>query len=312
MTCCATSRSISSGSTAMASPCTTSGRPAGATCPASATTSFSRWCRPGRGGELATTIEAGYRSLPPTWDEGTEDKIARMLLDVFRHKKGAGADMEPLKPTVGEILASPKTLTYQLLGHSPDYPGYGYDDIIEVSHRVPGLEALMRQAMVLHNQYRWDRTKVRAIEVGQLHDDDFVVVYHPRSYDVVQFIRRVRGGRRTRAARPAPLPRRAPVTPFCRSTSGAASPSCRAWRRWPVAGRARLHERRSHPERGVLLVAHDGQGDRGADGIRQRLYTELGLDQLALLAAQRALAKAGRQPEKESAPCCSCRAPARR
>ena len=93
----------------------------------------------------------------------------------------------------GEILANPKNLTYHLLAYDPDYPGYGYDDIIEFSHRVPELEALMRQAMVLHNQYRWDRAKTRLTEVGQLHDDDFVVVFHPRSDDVLQFIRRVKG-----------------------------------------------------------------------------------------------------------------------
>jgi 3-oxoacyl-[acyl-carrier-protein] synthase-3 len=251
------------------------------------------------GGEQASTIEAGYRALPPTWDEGTEDKVARMLLDVFRHKKGAGAEMEPLKPTVGEILASPKTLTYQLLGHNPDYPGYGYDDIIEVSHRVPELEALMRQAMVLHNQYRWDRTKVRAIEVGQLHDDDFVVVYHPRSYDVVQFIRRVRGGRRTRAARPVPLPSRTPVTPF---------PPVDVRQRFAVMPRleALASCKGEHVCTNDDLIRNaaycwspmTAKEIESRTGIRQRLYTELGLDHLALLAAQRALAKSGRQPDE--------------
>ena len=67
----------------------------------------------------------------------------------------------------------------------------------------------MRQAMVLHNQYRWDRAKTRVTEVGKLHDDDFVVVFHPRSDDVLQFIRRVKGvqrvrPRQARAARVAP------------------------------------------------------------------------------------------------------------
>jgi 3-oxoacyl-[acyl-carrier-protein] synthase III len=251
------------------------------------------------GGELATTIEAGYRALPPTWEEGTEDKIARMLLDVFRHKKGAGAEMEPMKPTVGEILAAPRTLTYQLLVHNPDFPGYGYDDIIEVSHRVPELEALTRQAMVLHNQYRWDRTTVRAIEVGQLHDDDFVVVYHPRSYDVAQFIRRVRGGRRSRPARPAPLPSRPPTTPFA---------PVDVRRRFAVM--PRLEALASC--KGEQVCTNDDLIRNAAycwspmnskeiearTGIRQRAYTELGLDQLALRAAERALAKSGRRPEE--------------
>ena len=79
----------------------------------------------GRGARLTAAIEAGYRALPPTWDEGTEDKICRILLDIFRHKKGAGDELPPIKPTVGEILANPKNLTYHLLAYDPDYPGYG-------------------------------------------------------------------------------------------------------------------------------------------------------------------------------------------
>jgi hypothetical protein len=45
------------------------------------------------GTELTAAIEAGYRALPPSFDEGTEDKISRILLDIFRHKKGAGAEL---------------------------------------------------------------------------------------------------------------------------------------------------------------------------------------------------------------------------
>src|SRR2546427_104691 len=143
-----------------------------------------------------------------------EEKISRILLDISRHKKGAGAELPPIKPTVAEILANPKNLTYHLLAYNPDYPGYGWDDIIEYAHRVPEVEALMRQTMVLHNQYRWDRAKTRVIEVGKLHDDDFVVVFQPRSSDVLQFIRRVKGGRRLRPRRPAPLESRPPARPF--------------------------------------------------------------------------------------------------
>src|SRR5882672_10380501 len=112
--------------------------------------------KPWEGRELAATIEDGYRALPPSFDEGTEDKIARVLLDVFRHKKGAGAEL-PAKPT---------SLTYHLLAYDPDYPGYGWDDIIEYTHRVPELEALMRQTMMLHNQYRWDRIIVWRISAS--------------------------------------------------------------------------------------------------------------------------------------------------
>ena len=251
------------------------------------------------GGEAAATIEGAYRALPATWDEATENKIARMLLDAFRHKKGAGAEMSPLKPTVAEALASPRSLTYQLLAHSPDYPGYSYEDIIEATHWVPELEALTRQAMVLHNQYRWDRTKVRAIEVGQLRDDDFVVVYHPRGYDVLEFIRRIRGGRRTRQARPAPRPASAPVRPY---------PAVDVQRRFAVMPRLEAlacckGECVCTNEDLIRNAAYSWSAMTAKEieertGIRQRVYTELDLDQIALRAAEGALAKAGRRPEE--------------
>ncbi|MBI4270232.1 MAG: ketoacyl-ACP synthase III [Candidatus Rokubacteria bacterium] len=260
------------------------------------------------GAELTATIEAGYRALAPSWDEGAEDRISRILLDVFRHKKGAGDELPAIKPTVSEILANPKSLTYHLLAWDPDYPGYGWDDIIEHSHRVPELEALMRQAMVLHNQYRWDRGKTRLIEVGKLHDDDFVVVFQPRNDDVLQFIRRVKGGRRARLRRPAAAAARPPVAPYP-----------------PIDVRARF---RVMPRIEALAVYRGEHACTNDDlirnsaycwspmtakeieektGIVERRYTELDLDHCALLAAQGALAKSGRRAEEIGAVLfCSC------
>src|SRR5204863_77171 len=86
------------------------------------------------------------------------------------------AELEPIKPTVGEILANPRNLTYHLVVHNPDFPGYGHDDIIECTHPVPELEALLRQMMVLHNQFRWNRDRMRVIEVGKMADDDIGAV----------------------------------------------------------------------------------------------------------------------------------------
>ena len=102
---------------------------------------------PWDGAEPAATVEGGYRALRPTWDEAAEDKVFRILLDVFRHKKWGGAELPAIKPTPAEILANPKNLTYQLLTWDPDYPGYAHDDILECLHPVPELEALLRQAM---------------------------------------------------------------------------------------------------------------------------------------------------------------------
>jgi len=258
--------------------------------------------------DLASAIESGYRNLVPTWDEGTEDKIFRVLFDVFRHKKGAGAELSAIKPTVSEILTNPRNLTYHLLAHDPDYPGYGWDDIVEYWHRVPELEALMRQTMILHNEYRWDRAKMRVIEVGKLHDDDFVVVYRSRNDEISHFIRRVKSGVRSRPRRPAAVESRPPVEPYP-----------------PVDVRARF---------GVMpkleaLAVYKGETPCTNDdlirnaayswspmtaveieektGIRQRLYTALDLDHISLLAAQAALDKAGRKADEIGAVIfCSC------
>jgi 3-oxoacyl-[acyl-carrier-protein] synthase-3 len=264
--------------------------------------------KPWESAELAAAIETGYRTLVPTWDEGTEDKIFRILLDVFRHKKGAGAELSPIKPTVAEILSNPRNLTYHLLAHDPDYPGYGWDDIVEYWHRVPELEALMRQTMVLHNQFRWDRGKMRVIEVGKLHDDDFVVVYRPRNDDVLQFIRRVKGGRRARPVKPRPAAARPPVAPY---------PPVDVRGRFTVMPRLEALA----VYQGEIACTNDDLIRNAAyswspmtaveiedkTGIRQRLYTALDLDHISLLAAERALAKAGRQPEEIGAVIfCSC------
>jgi 3-oxoacyl-[acyl-carrier-protein] synthase III len=264
--------------------------------------------RPWDGAELVTVIETGYRALAPTWDEGTETKIFTTLLDIFRHKKGAGAELPALKPTVAEILANPKNLTYHLLSYHPDYPRYGHDDLIECAHPVPELEALLRQTMVLHNQYPWDRAKTRLIEVGQLQADDFVVVFQPRSDEVLQFIRRAKGSRRTRPRKPPPAEARPPVAPMP-----------------PVDVRARF---RVMPRLESLAVYRGERACTNDDlirnaawcwspmtaaeirektGIEQRLYSELDLDHMALIAAESALAKARRRPEEIGAVLfCSC------
>ena len=264
--------------------------------------------KPYEGAELAAAIESGYRNLVPTWDEGTEDKIFRVLFDVFRHKKGAGAELSPIKPTVGELLSRPRSLTYHLLAYDPDYPGYGWDDIVEYSHRVPELEALMRQTMVLHNQYRWDRAKMRVIEVGKLHDDDFVVVYRPRNEEVLHFIRRVTGGQRQRLRKPPAVATQAPIEPYPPVDVRA------SFKVMPRLESLAVYQGETPCTNDDLIrnAAYSWSPMTAVEieektGIRQRLYTALDLDHISLLAAQAALAKAGRRPEEIGAVIfCSC------
>jgi len=263
---------------------------------------------PWDGAEVAAAIEARYRSLPPTWDRGTEDKVFDLLLDVFRHKQWAGGELPAIKPTVAEALADPKNLTYHLLDCDPDYPGYGWDDIIECTHEAPELEALLRQAMVLHNQYRWDRRKTRLIEVGKLQPDDFVVLFHPRGEDVLQFVRRARSPRRARLRKPTPAESRKPVQPY---------PPVNVRARFTVMPRLEAlavykGERVCTNDDLIRNAAYcwspmTAEQIRQKTGIEERRYTELDLDHIALLAARAALAKSGRRPEEIGAVIfCSC------
>jgi 3-oxoacyl-(acyl-carrier-protein) synthase III len=166
----------------------------------------------------------------------------------------------------------------------------------------------MRQTMIMHNQYRWDRDRTRVIEVGKLADDDFVVVFQPRNDEVLQFIRRVKGGRRSRLPRPLPAVSRQPVTPF---------PPIDVRARFALQPRiealAVYKGERACTNDDLIRNAAYSWSPMTADeiedktGIRQRLYTELDLDHMSLLAAQKALAKSGRRPEEIGAVLfCSC------
>ncbi len=258
--------------------------------------------------ELSAAVDAGYRSLGTTWDEGVEDKVFRILFDVFRHRKWAGAELPAIKPTVAEALANPRNLTWTLLAYDPDYPGYSWQDIVECHHAVPELEALLRQTMVLHNEYRWDRGKLRLTEVGKLDGDDWVVVFTPRSEDAADFIRRVRTGHRQRTPRPAPAVSERPLTPY---------PPIEVRKRFAVMPRLEALA----VQKGEQVCTNEDLIRNAAwcwspmtaeeihlkTGIAQRLYTDLDLDHLALMAARQALEKSGRRPEEIGAVVfCSC------
>jgi len=259
-------------------------------------------------GPAADALQAGYHGLPPGRDERTEDVVFGILLDVFRSRQTAGVGIEALNPTVGEALARPDTLVCRLLDYAPDYPGYTDDDILGYAHPVPELEALMRHAMVLHDQFRWDREQAELVSVKDLADDDVVVVLHPRNAEVARFIRRGRSGQQRKRVAPRPLPPRSPAAPCA-----------------PVDVRARFTvmprlealavckgERACTNEDLVRNAAYcwspmTAEEIRAKTGIVQRLYTELDLEELALRAARAALVKSGRQPEEIGAVLfCSC------
>jgi len=252
-------------------------------------------------------VKAAYEALPAQWAADVEDRIFGVLFDVFGNRKNHATELPAVKPTVAQILATPSALTFRLRDYDPDYPVYDYTDILDCNEQVPELEALHRWAMVLHNQYPWDRTRVELTAVGELQDDDYVVAFHPRDREVRGFLRRLAVGSTVPVAAPA-RESKPPVTPF---------------KAIDVRGQFRLM-----PRLESLAVVHGDQvctnedlirnsaynwSPMGAEeirektGIEQRRYSTLPLEELALQAGQAALAKAGREPQELGAVLvCTC------
>jgi 3-oxoacyl-[acyl-carrier-protein] synthase-3 len=264
---------------------------------------------PWEGAERAAArIKRGYEVLPSTWNETDEDDIFNILFNAFLHEKHVSAELPVIKPTVAELMENPSNRTFELLGHDPDYPAFGYDDIIEARQDTPELEALTRQAMVLHNQYLWDAGKTRLTEIAKIPDDHFVVVFQPRTQDVLRFIARVKEGSRPRRGLPEPAPSARPLRPF---------PPVEVAKRFAVMPRIEslaVYEGEHACSNDDLIrnTAYSWSPMSAEDiarktGIKERRYTELDLDHIALLAARGALEKAGRGPEEIGAVLfCSC------
>ena len=243
-------------------------------------------------------VEQAYPTLPARWDAEVEDRVFDVLFDVFGNRRNHATTLPAVKPTVAEFLAEPGNLTFRLPRYDPDYPVYEYDDILDCREDVPELEALHRWAMVLHNQYPWDRSVVELARADQLSDDDYVVAFHPRDRQVRDFLRRLAAGVTPRQA-PAPRESRQPVRPF---------PAVDVRRAFTVL-----------PRLECLVAVHGDQVCTNDDvvrnsaynwspmsaaeiqektGVEERRYTSLSLEELALQAAEAALAKAGRGPEE--------------
>ena len=264
---------------------------------------------------ITKTIEEAYRALPPMWDGDAEDESFRILLNVFRNKQSAGGLIHAVKPTVAEMLSKPQSLTYHLRSYDPDYPGYSYDDVIDYAHAVPELEALMRQAMILHNQYRWDPATSASIEVGKLKDSDYVVAFYPRDRETLRFIWRVKnlksgepGPARRKPYHPPTLAISEPVEPY---------PPLEVRKHFKVMPRLEAiatYEGEVPCTNADLIRNHAYCWSRMTEdeiaektGIERRCYTELRLEEMALLVARAALAKSKRRPAEIGAVLfCSC------
>ena len=264
---------------------------------------------------LVTAIQAGCEALPPAWDEEQENKIFALLLNVFRNKPSAGGELRAIKPTVPEILADPANLTYRLVNYDRDYVHYTHDDVIDCLHPVPELEALMRQSMILHNQYPWSPASSCRAQVGELKDDDYVVTYHPKNSEVLQFIERVKQSPEDvfRCFRPAvevpeTLALSEPIHPY------APVRVSETYRVLPRLEAIAVYEGEISCTNDDLIRNHaycwshmTAAEISEKTGIERRAYSELRLEQMALIAARNALAKSGRHPAEIGAVLfCSC------
>jgi 3-oxoacyl-[acyl-carrier-protein] synthase-3 len=133
-------------------------------------------------------------------------------------------------------------------------------------------------------------------------------VFHPRNQQVLDFIRRVKAGAQPRPRPPAPREARQPVAPF---------PPVRVREQFAIMPRvealAVVKGEQACTNEDLIRNAAITWSPMTADdvqkktGVETRLYTERDLELIALDAATRALAHAGRQPEEIGALIfCSC------
>ena len=246
-----------------------------------------------------SAVEQAFRALSPTWDGRAEDTIFDLLFDLFRTKLYHATELPPIKPTVAEFLAQPDAMTFVMPSYDPDYPVFTTEQILDAHEDVPELEALMRWAMVLHNQYPWDRSGTELRGPGEIGDDDFVVAFHPRTRDVMAFIERVKRPHpvasdtvaRTRAE---PVEPATPYPPVRVREAFAVQP------RFEALAIARGEHVCSNAD--VIRNTSFSWSPMSADeiaaktGIEQRRYTSREPEELALHAVRAALAKSGREP----------------
>jgi len=246
-------------------------------------------------------VEHAFRELPATWDADAEARIFDLLFDLFRNKLYHATELPPIKPTVAEFTGQPDALTWVMPAYDPDYPVFRTEDIVDAQEKIPELEALLRWAMVLHNQYPWDRSRTELRGPAGIGDDDFVVALYPRNRDVMDFINRVKrsAGPGQAAASAGSDQAVAPAVPY---------PPVRVREAFAIQPRleslAIVRGEHVCDNADVIRNASFSWSPMSAEeiaaktGIEQRRYTSREPEQLALHAARAAVAKSGRAREE--------------
>jgi 3-oxoacyl-[acyl-carrier-protein] synthase III len=251
------------------------------------------------GDRKVAAVETVYPSLPAAWDAEVEDDLFRLVFDVFRHRKHQADELPAVKPTIAEALVQPQNRTWRLGDYDPDFPVFTFDQILDCAEDVAELEALRRWAMVLHNEYPWERSRTELVQVGDLKDDDFVVLFYPRDREVARFLQRVKeGGTASMPLREVPETRR-PVSPY---------PAIDVRRLFRIQPRleslAVVKGEQTVTNEDVVRNSAYNWSPMSAEeirlktGVEQRQYTARPVEELALQAAEQAMAKAGRSPEE--------------
>ncbi|WP_181780783.1 3-oxoacyl-[acyl-carrier-protein] synthase III C-terminal domain-containing protein [Pseudonocardia pini] len=245
-------------------------------------------------------VQQAWATLPAGRHPEVEERIFALLFDVWGHRRHHATDLAPVKPTVAQFLDTPGALTFVLPDLEPDYPTFSTTDIHDVDTEAPELEALTRWAMVLHNQYPWTRSRTELREASAIGDDEVVIAFHPRTREVAAFLERVRNGAqaRTRPSRPQPVPV-APVTPYPPVVVADAFPVQPRIESLAVVRGEHVCENTDVVRNSSFSWSPMSAAEISAKtGIDRRRYTEHEIGDLALAAADAALAHAGRRPEE--------------
>jgi 3-oxoacyl-(acyl-carrier-protein) synthase III len=255
-----------------------------------------------------TAVMSAYPGLPAQWDPEVEDSIFEILFDVFGHRRNHATKLSAVVPTVADLLSDPGNQTLRLNRYDPDFRRYSYAEIIDCNEDVAELEALRRWSMVLHNQYPWSRSEATLVPVGELRDDDYVVVFHPRDREVQHFLSRIASGHVPKKAHPASPKVCEPIRPY---------PAIDVRNDLAVQPRieaiAAAHGDLVCTNEDLIRNSAYNWSPMSADdivaktGIEQRRYTSESLEDLSLRAARSALAHAQVGPDQIGAVIvCTC------
>jgi 3-oxoacyl-[acyl-carrier-protein] synthase III len=227
---------------------------------------------------------------------------------VFGHRRNHATKLSAVIPTVADLLSDPGNQTLRLNRYDPDFRRYSYAEIIDCDEDVAELEALRRWSMVLHNQYPWSRSEAALVAVGELRDDDYVVVFHPRDPEVQLFLSRVASGHTPTKAAPAAPEVFAPIRPYpaIDVRNDLEVQPC-------IQAIAAAHGDQVCTNEDLIRNSAYNWSPMSADeisaktGIEQRRYTSGSLEELSLRAARSALAHAQVGPDQVGAVIvCTC------